>query len=323
MKRCHDLAGFFDVEMAEVFPTYVMYMRNLHTGMWGDWNFPRPVDLTAMTPVEAWIALQTTPIEKQGQASRPQSDLEHAMAEIDPEAAANLAERPVCALSDIACEMLKDDLETPLTEERAWDIMLVSLLLMHPSFDPASAGVTGMPSWDADPDGRWWRTRSFPMSVWRGRSSNEEILCELACRAARMVNPESMSWSVSPRSAEDLQRFAEELLSGEQLAQVIRQLVKASEGEGTALDVVGQVITRTQLCEIAGAMSTDTFKRIRDHTALTPLPKGTRDIIYTRRHVRMLIEAAIKKADGKQDWITAARRWQEWLDGGVSAEPTK
>lgn len=315
MKECHAIAGEFDHEWSDIFVHHVMYMRNLHRGTWGDWHFETPVDLEEMTAQAAWLALETRPLFRDGHEPRPQSTLDRAMADVDPDVAAEHAEDPVAALSDIVCEFLDDDLDLPLTDDRCWDILLAALLLMHPSFDPERAGVMAMPPWEIGENGCWWRARSFPMFVWRGRSSNEELLCELASRAARLISPPAMEWFVSPLRGDDIKKLADELLVGSRHGEVVKSLT--GQGGDDRLQSP-QFWNRTQLCADAGGISDEKFRAIRSFTNLPALRPRQKDIEYSAAEVRLLIRAARENLKGKQDWDFVADRWQRMLDDAAT-----
>jgi hypothetical protein len=312
MKRCYELAREFDVEYVCEFNYYVMYMRNLHDGTWGDYTFPKPVDLTQITAGEAWMMLQTRPLKKHGAAPRPQSDLEHWEADTNPDAAEVWAENYVKALSEIACDMIDENMERILTLDDAWDVVIVALTLMSPTFDPAAAGVRGMPPWEFPEEGFWWRTRSFPTFVWEGQSSNIGLLAELAYRAANVIDPATLSNMRPPLSPVELQPLLEDFLTREGTAAAIRKAVD--------MDRSARVWTRAMLCKVAG-IGDKTFGRIRGKTSRPPLEQGQRDGVYSENDVRLLISAARKLADGKQHWAPAAARWEAMLQGSPFASP--
>jgi hypothetical protein len=296
MKKCFELAGYFDVECAELFKDYVGYARNLSLGTWGDWSFPRPVELSQLTPKEMWLLLQTRPLSKVGEKSRPQSDLEHWEAETDEQAAASFAENYVAALADVAFDLL-DDLESPLTAERAWDILLVTLLIMDPNFNADKAGVRGMPQWDFGEDGNWWRARSFTLFMWEDRSSNIELLCELALRAVRTLQPDCVDVCVATLTEAQVDELVPRLMTRPAFADAVRELMKH--------DTPPVSWSRKHLTKLAN-VSAKTIARIRKLSTLPPLAKGQRDIMYGPPDLHALSLAARKHAPGTQDWTRVA-----------------
>ena len=296
MKRCYELAGEFDHEWPDLFDYHLGYAWNLHNGTWGDWSFANRVDLSQLTAAEMWLLLQTRPLHRKGKAPRAHRDLQGWQADVDPDAAASAAENHMEALSDIAYGLL-DDLDSPLTIEASWDILLVVLLLMDPNFEPDAAGVRGMPPWALGTHGNWLRARCFPMLVWQDRSSNIELLCELAYRAGRSIDPGVLPPGVSP-------------LTDAQVGELLRQQIGRAEFAHAVLEVVRRQMppaawTRGRLCEITG-VSAKTFTRIRGHTTLPRLKHGQRDIVYGPPEVQAMAIAARKKAPGKRDWFDFA-----------------
>lgn len=303
MKKCFELAGYFDVECAELFKHYVGYARNLSLGTWGDWSFPRPVDLSQLTPKEMWLLLQTRPLSKVGEKSRPQSDLEHWEAETDEQAAGSFAENYVSALADVAFDLL-DDLETPLTAERAWDILLATLLILDPNFDPQQAGVRGMPQWDFGEDGNWWRARSFTLFMWEDRSSNIDLLCELALRAVRTLQPDCVDVCVATLTEAQMDELVSRFLTRPAFTSAVQKLMQ----RGTP----PAAWNRKRLAQLAN-VDPKTIGRIREHSTLPPLAPGQRDIVYGPPELHILLEVARSHAQGKQDWTHVADTFESEL----------
>lgn len=303
MKLCYELSGQFDHDWVSDFPRYLGYARNLHRGTFGDWEFPRPVDLSQVTAAEMWMLHETRPLSRQGKASRPNSTRARAEVDVDEDVAAAYHADYVGALADIAYGYL-DEFELPITTEKASDIVLVTLLILAPNFDASAAGVVGMPRWETAGDARWWRARSFTFLVWQDRSSDIEILCKLAYRALTTLDPKCMVLGAIPLSDDDIDDLLRRMSTREEFVSKVRHITQSN------VPPVGW--TRNDLAKLAD-VAVKTIGRIRERTKLPKLAKSQRDVVYMPPQLEEMADAARRYASGKRTWLRAAACFEEAL----------
>lgn len=303
MQICYERVGYFDYDVALKFTTYVKDMAYVDSGRRGEWTLTKKYDLKRMSGPEAYVALHATQLSHPEHGKRSLGSRDGALAEVTPEAAADLAADPCKALHDIVQEMLSEDTGGPLTLDDCWMTVLVTLFVLLPEFDGRHAGVDCVPGWDdEDPHGRFWRSRSFIREVMGGAENpaNERKLCALARRAARRIEGGTLPLALeSPLAAEVREELKAEIV-GEVRDQVIKSVTptvdqmrneaqkavasvgeiareatrRADELHEEFQELRASAITVGQAREIVAASMESMVSRVEDHKRLAPKPHG-------------------------------------------------